>query len=130
LSLSLAERFDAAGAPAGIAGAVEYATALYDAATIAELTRRWARLIDAATADPDRSIGALDVFEPGAPPAWQAAAPAPAPATLPELFERQVAATPDAVAVIEAGTGAAWTYAALDARAGQIARGLAAQGIG
>jgi amino acid adenylation domain-containing protein len=55
---------------------------------------------------------------------------APAPATLPELFERQVATTPDAVAVIDIAAGAAaWTYAALDARADQIARWLVAQGI-
>ncbi|WP_415823783.1 hypothetical protein, partial [Mycobacterium basiliense] len=40
LVFSLAERFTAAGAPAGIAGMVEYRTDVFDAATIGRLIER------------------------------------------------------------------------------------------
>jgi non-ribosomal peptide synthetase component F len=48
--------------------------------------------------------------------------------TLPELFEQQVARTPEATALVFGATSL--TYAALEARANQLARQLIRQGIG
>ncbi|MCP2343571.1 non-ribosomal peptide synthase/polyketide synthase [Actinomadura rupiterrae] len=48
--------------------------------------------------------------------------------SLSELFEAQVARTPDAAAV--AFGGVRWTYAELDARAARVASALRAQGVG
>ncbi|WP_405402111.1 amino acid adenylation domain-containing protein [Streptomyces sp. NBC_01104] len=59
---------------------------------------------------------------------WNDTAVPVSSATLPELFEAQVARTPDAIAVT-AGTDVL-TYAELDARADRIARLLAARGVG
>ena len=62
LSLSLLEQRTAAGAPAGIAGVLEYATELFDRAGMEGLADRLVRLLEAALAAPDRPIGRLDIL--------------------------------------------------------------------
>ncbi|HWO59480.1 MAG TPA: amino acid adenylation domain-containing protein [Umezawaea sp.] len=60
---------------------------------------------------------------------WAGTTTRPAPeATIPELFERQVRRTPDAVA-LEHPTGAL-SYSDLDARANRVARALVGRGVG
>ncbi|WP_435136023.1 amino acid adenylation domain-containing protein, partial [Actinacidiphila sp. bgisy144] len=131
LTFSLAEQFRPDGATDGLVGAVEYATDLFDASTVELLFERWARLLRAAAADPDRPISRIDLMS-GAERHRllhafnDTAAPLP-PASVPELFARQVRATPDAVAVVAAGTEL--TYAQLDERAGRLAAALVRQGV-
>ena len=104
LSVSLGEERTADGAPAGIGGVVEYATDLFDRASVEALTDRLVRLLEAAVADPERAIGSLDILAPAERDiilhAWNDTARATVPATLPELFAAQAAQTPDAVAVV------------------------------
>ncbi|WP_416875596.1 non-ribosomal peptide synthase/polyketide synthase [Kitasatospora sp. SC0581] len=131
LTFSLAERFGPDGAPDGLVGAVEYATDLFDAPTVELLFERLARLLRAAVADPDRPISRIDIM-----PAEErrrllagstgVAAELPE-AAVPELFARQVRATPEAVAVVAGGTEL--TYAQLDQWAGRLARALIRQGV-
>ena len=64
LSVSLGEERGADGAPAGIGGVVEYATDLFDRASVEALTDRLVRLLEAAVADPERAIGSLDILAP------------------------------------------------------------------
>jgi non-ribosomal peptide synthetase component F len=54
LVFSLSERFTEAGEPAGIGGAVEFRTDVFDAASIQALIQRLARVVVALTADPGR----------------------------------------------------------------------------
>lgn len=52
LTFSLGERWTMAGEPAGIAGAVEFRTDVFDADSIEALIARWQRVVASMTADP------------------------------------------------------------------------------
>ncbi|HET9539338.1 MAG TPA: amino acid adenylation domain-containing protein, partial [Candidatus Limnocylindria bacterium] len=132
LSVSLGEERTADGAPAGIGGVVEYATDLFDRASVEALTDRFVRLLEAAVADPERAIGTIDILAPDERATilhvWNDTTRATVPATLPELFAAQVAKTPDAVAVVH--EDASLSYGELDRRANQLAHHLRGLGVG
>ncbi|KAB1979318.1 non-ribosomal peptide synthetase, partial [Streptomyces triticiradicis] len=131
LTFSLAERFRPDGDPDGLVGAVEYATDLFEPATVELLFERWARLLRAAVADPGRPISRIDVMSGEerrrlVSRSTGAASELPE-AALPELFARQVRATPDAVAVVAGATEL--TYRELDRRSNRLARALVRRGV-
>ncbi|MEU2250578.1 amino acid adenylation domain-containing protein [Streptomyces sp. NPDC019224] len=131
LTFSLAEQFRPDGAAAGLVGAVEYATDLFDASTVELLFERWARLLRAAVTEPDRPISRIDLLSDAERHRLlhefnDTAAELPADA-VPALFARQVRTTPDAVAVVADGTEL--TYAELDLRADRLAGALIRQGV-
>ena len=106
LTFSLAERWSEAGEPAGIGGAVEFRTDVFDAASIEALIERWRRVLVAITADPTRRLSSIDLLDAGEHArldGWGNRAvltqPAPTPVSVPVLFAAQVARTPEAVAV-------------------------------
>ncbi|MFE2328286.1 amino acid adenylation domain-containing protein [Streptomyces sp. NPDC059385] len=130
LSLNLRASSAEDGRPGALRAFVGYAETLFDAPTVHTLVQRLVRVLEAVTADPATPIGAIDVLEP-AERAALLTAPVPAAepdAVLTELFAAQVAATPDAVAVVCEGEHT--TYAQLDARANRLARVLADRGAG
>ena len=143
LSLGLIEQRAADGAPAGIDGVLEYASDLFDAATVEALGRRLIRLLEAAVADPERALGALPILEPAERDTilrrWNdtgradsgdadGARDARRPATLPALFAAQAARTPDAAAVLFEDR--VLSYAELDAHANRLAHHLRSLGVG
>ncbi|MFD7719116.1 amino acid adenylation domain-containing protein, partial [Streptomyces sp. NPDC059814] len=132
LSFTFTETYDDSGALNGMRAAVDYATELFDAATVRDLADRLVLLLDAASADPDRPLRTYDVLttaEHTRIAAWGTGPVEDLPeSTLPALFARWVRRTPDAPAVRDAGT--TLTYGELDARADALARHLAAHGIG
>ncbi|WP_326700404.1 amino acid adenylation domain-containing protein [Streptomyces sp. NBC_01754] len=132
LSFTFTETYDAEGTPTGLRAAADYATELFDAATVRDLTRRFAFLLGAVAADPDRPLSAYDVLtaaEHAGLTAWGTGpAGEPSASTVPALFERWVRRTPGAPAVRDAAT--TLTYGELDARADALARRLTARGIG
>nr|CAJ18237.2 non-ribosomal peptide synthetase B [Actinoplanes friuliensis] len=106
--------------------------ALYDAAAVEAHQTRLVRLLTALGDDPATRIGAVDLLD-GTERhhllhTWNETAPLHTGHYLPELFAEQVARTPDAVAVRQAGT--ALTYAELDERANRFARYLIGRGAG
>ncbi|MEU7382804.1 amino acid adenylation domain-containing protein [Streptomyces sp. NPDC042207] len=129
LTFSLAEQHGGDGSPAGILGAVEYATDLFDPETVEALFARWTRLLRAVVADPRQPISRIDTLsdeERGQLLAEGTGVELPE-AGLPELFASRVRATPDAVAVVCGST--TLTYAELDARANRLAHALIGQGV-
>ena len=135
LVFSLAERWTEAGEPAGIGGAVEFRTDVFDAASIEALIERLERVLVAMTADPTRRLSSMDLLDAGEHArldGWGNRAvltqPATAPVSIPVLFAAQVARTPEAVA-LSCGERS-WTYRELEEAANRLAHLLAGQGAG
>jgi amino acid adenylation domain-containing protein len=109
----------------------EYSTDLFDAKTIERMQRHFARLLDAVVQNPNRSIGALEMLSDDERDQALAAATRTstdyAVGCLHELFERQVAATPDAPALTFEGE--TLCYAELNARANRVAHALRDLGV-
>jgi amino acid adenylation domain-containing protein/non-ribosomal peptide synthase protein (TIGR01720 family) len=128
LTFEFAEAADGA-----LDGVVTYNTDLFEAATAARMADQLTTLLTAVAEDPDRPVGALPLATDATLRAvldlGRGTAPEAAPATLPELFERQAARTPDAVAVSDAG-GRELTYADVECAANRLAHRLIAQGVG
>ncbi|WP_425424389.1 amino acid adenylation domain-containing protein [Streptomyces lushanensis] len=128
LSFDFVERADGDG----VHGVLEYSTDLYDRATAEAIAERLHRVLRAVAADPDLSIGRIDILgedeRERVLTRWNARGLSAAPTTVPALFERQVRRTPDAPAV--ASDGVELTYAELNAGANRLARLLAGRGAG
>ncbi|HEV7519238.1 MAG TPA: amino acid adenylation domain-containing protein, partial [Thermoanaerobaculia bacterium] len=120
----------------GLAGVLSYSRALFDRTTVERLWAHFLTLLDRVAGEPERRVSELPLL--GAPERqqlreWGWAPPLPIPppeagATLARLFAEQAARTPGAEALI-------WgeqrlTYGELAARAGRLARRLAALGVG
>ncbi|MEU0213494.1 amino acid adenylation domain-containing protein, partial [Streptomyces canus] len=132
LEVAAAEVFDADGAPAGLNGQLIAAADLFDAATAAEMTSRWVRVLSAVVEDPSVRVSTVDVLEAAEHHRvlveWNDTAAEVEAATVAELFEAQVARDPDAVAVVDGAVEL--SYGEVDARANQLARRLTGMGIG
>ncbi|CPR08018.1 non-ribosomal peptide synthetase PstA [Mycobacterium bohemicum DSM 44277] len=135
LSFSLAERWGEDGEPAGIWGAVEFRTDVFDTSSIETLIRRLERVLAAMTADPARRLSSIDVLDEAEHARLQGwgnraglTAPVSRAVSLSEVFAAQVASTPEAVAV-NCSSGSV-TYRALDDASARLARALAGRGVG
>ncbi|HEU0078676.1 MAG TPA: amino acid adenylation domain-containing protein, partial [Longimicrobiaceae bacterium] len=127
LSLNLRER------EGGLAGALEYATELFDAATAERMVGHLRVLLEGIAADSGRPLSELEIMD-GAERAQllaelgTVARTFPVEATLHGLFAAQAARTPERPAA--SFEGEALTYAELDARSSRLARWLRARGVG
>ncbi|NEB43151.1 amino acid adenylation domain-containing protein, partial [Streptomyces sp. SID339] len=132
LAVSVVERRDEHGAPAGLDGEILYATDLFDHATALSLADRLARVLQQVAADPDLRLSEIDLLAPAERTQivrrWNdTTAPVP-DALAPELFGRRVEASPDAVALVSGEQ--CLTYAELGAETGRLARYLVGLGVG
>ncbi|MGO4427409.1 AMP-binding protein, partial [Streptomyces sp. MCAF7] len=118
--------------PAGLEGELDYRTDHFKRTTVEQLARRLSRLLEAVAGNPDQPIRVLSVLgteeRRGMLVDWNDTAREIPDATLPELFQAQVARTPDALAVVSGGVEL--TYAELGMRVRKLANGLGSRGIG
>ncbi|MEU4147318.1 amino acid adenylation domain-containing protein, partial [Streptomyces parvulus] len=132
LSLTFGERHDASGGPAGMRGSLEYRTELFDRETAESVISRLLGVLRSVTADPDLPIGGIGLLDPAERRQllheWNDTARPQREATLPELFEEQVARTPRRRAFSADGT--TLTYTELNSRANRLAHLLAESGAG
>ncbi|HVR98051.1 MAG TPA: condensation domain-containing protein, partial [Thermoanaerobaculia bacterium] len=117
----------------GFAGLVEYASGLFDAATVERLLGHYRTLLAGALAEPARPLFELPLLTPEERAqllamCGQERAEWPADALLHDFFEAQARRTPAATALIVGAERL--TYRDLDARANAMARRLVALGVG
>jgi natural product biosynthesis luciferase-like monooxygenase protein len=114
-----------------VSAALEYNTALFEAATIARMAGHYAHLLAQVAARPALPLRAAELLTPAERAQldrWNDSAMPFETACVHELIARQAAATPAAVAVSFADTDV--TYAELLRRAGALADALRARGVG
>ncbi len=125
--------FDVTEQADGLLCTLEYNTDLFDGATVRSMLKHFGVLLDAAVTDPSANLSALPlltdeerhqlVFE------WnETRRDFPRDRCVHELFEEQVARSPEAVALVCGGERL--TFAELNARANRLARHLRACGVG
>ncbi|QIS10007.1 non-ribosomal peptide synthetase [Nocardia arthritidis] len=116
----------------GVRGVIEYATDLFDRATVELIGMRLCGVLRRIVAAPHDPVGAIDVLRPGEAD-WllyalnDTATPAP-DLSIHEAFARRAAADPDAVAVESADT--ILSYRDLDHRSDAMAAELVRHGVG
>ena len=132
LEIIVTETFDEDRAPAGLAISVTAAADLFDPETAEAIGTRLTRVLTAVADDPAISLRQIPVLDPvectQVVEGWnQTDRDVPA-GTLADVFAAQVAAAPDAVAVVAGGAHV--TYAGLDAASSRVARLLIGRGAG
>ncbi|OMC15836.1 non-ribosomal peptide synthetase [Mycolicibacter heraklionensis] len=113
----------------------EYLHDVLDGALVEQLLRHLVQLLSAAVAQPETTVGELDMLGED-DRAWLDAIsrgpdfipPPEAPATLGALVAARAAATPNAIAVVD--DHGRYSYAEINARANRVAHHLIAAGIG
>ena len=134
LLLNLAELFIEAGEPAGIRGAVEFRTDVFDAETIRGLIERLERVLVAMTTDPGARLSSMNVLDAEERVRLDefgnraVLSRSVAPVSIPALFAEQVLRAPDAVAL---GCGdRSWTYRELDEASNRLGHLLTGHDVG
>ncbi|WP_156655887.1 AMP-binding protein, partial [Mycobacterium sp. 852002-51971_SCH5477799-a] len=114
---------------------VEFDTAVFDETRISTLIDRLRQVLAAMAADPARPLSSIDLLDEREHARLQEfgnrvvlTQPAPAEASIPELFGAQVLRAPEAVALVSGDRS--WSYRELDEAANRVAHLLAGGGVG
>ncbi|MFB7126381.1 amino acid adenylation domain-containing protein [Kitasatospora sp. NPDC056273] len=111
-------------------GAFEYASSLFEHATIERLADHFLRLLESAVTDPGSALAELDILTDAEreelSTGWNDTRQTWEPGSVIDLFEARAAETPDAPALISGGQ--VLTYRELDEQANRMAHHLIANG--
>ena len=133
LEFGFVEGFNASGQLETLYGSVTYARDLFDESTVAAIVNRLLSVFAQVIADPSAQTAELSLLT-----AAELAVIEQRNETghdvprglLLDAFDRQVAKTPNSVALVDADSGSTMTYAEFDARINQLANYLVEQGVG
>ncbi|WP_420878882.1 amino acid adenylation domain-containing protein [Rhodococcus sp. (in: high G+C Gram-positive bacteria)] len=133
LHATIVDNVDANGDPADFSVDFTYATDLFTEATVRRFAQMYARILRGVVADASVPVGDLEMIDADERDQvlgrWNATRhPVGDDLTLVDLFDAQVAAAPDAPAVVAAGERL--SYAEFDARVNRLARRLIGMGVG
>ncbi|MEU5407521.1 amino acid adenylation domain-containing protein [Nocardia asteroides] len=135
LQVDVEPRFTAAGEPDELVTLFNYATDLFDEATVRTIGERFARILTAVAADPQLRVGDIDILDEAERARLLAgAAQQPAPAaptggtTLAQAFTAAAEDDPDGPALVWGEQ--ALTFEQLDTRSSRLARLLIGRGFG
>ncbi|WP_157104568.1 condensation domain-containing protein, partial [Nocardia kruczakiae] len=135
IALSLGERFTDTGQPAGLGGAVEFRTDIFDTTTIDTLIQRLERVLAAITTAPDQPLSSVDLLDESEHTRIDKFGNRavlhtgrPSSPSVPALFAAQVARTPDAAALTCGDRS--YSYRQLEQGANRLAHLLTDRGVG
>ena len=132
LALSLSERHDDQGAPAGMYGTLTTAADLFERATAERIAGYLVRVLTAAVTEPEAPLTALELLTGDEHRRivedWNDTAGPVPDALVPELFAAQARLSPETVAL--AGAGVELSYREVEERANRLARKLIARDVG
>nr|WP_240930806.1 non-ribosomal peptide synthetase [Rhodococcus sp. B10] len=132
LEFSVVERSTVVEQSTGLSIGITYATDIFDASTVELIGRRFVRILAAVASDATVRVGDIDLVDDAERVLLagvnDTARVVDSAATLVSLFDAQVAASPDAVALVFEGESL--SYAEFDARANRVARYLISRGVG
>ncbi|MFD3590996.1 amino acid adenylation domain-containing protein, partial [Streptomyces sp. NPDC058683] len=132
LDVAVGEVVDGLGRPLGLRGSVTGAADLFDAETVASLTGRLVRVLEAVAADADVRVSQVPVLSDAerhqVVAGWNDTAVPVAEATWPVLFAQRLDEDPGAVAVVCGDEQL--TYAEVNERATRLAETLTDLGVG
>ncbi len=118
--------------PDGLRGRFTYRTDLFDPSTIERLVRAFERLLEAVAASPDAPLEQISLVSDDDArmlSEWNdTTRDYPQEVRIPDLFERQVERTPDAVALIDGSQ--CYSYRELNERANRLGHYLRDRGVG
>ncbi|EGD53199.1 non-ribosomal peptide synthetase, partial [Gordonia neofelifaecis] len=117
----------------GWLGSITYATDLFDASTVDQTAQRFVAALDGLTAMPSTAVGDVPILTEAdlsaeAALEWGPARDLPAVTSIPEAVAAQIAATPDAIALLFGDREV--SYAEFGARVNTLARELISAGVG
>jgi amino acid adenylation domain-containing protein len=118
--------------PEGIRGRLEFSTELFEPQTVSAIFEHFVRMLAEVITHPDRRLSDLNLITPSEQQKllheWQGPVDTNSPQRCMQLiFEEQVAAGPDCIALIEGES--TWTFRALQVRTNQLAHYLIQRGI-
>ncbi|WP_280296552.1 non-ribosomal peptide synthetase, partial [Nocardia abscessus] len=134
LLLMMTEGHGTHNEPTGMTLRLTYATDLFDEDTVRCFAGRFVRVLDAAARDAEATVGAIGLLDEAEHSQllerWNDTGGSAAPGrTLVDVFDEQVARTPDSTALL-LPDGGTLTYRDFDARVNRLARWLIARGAG
>ncbi|MGW7066066.1 amino acid adenylation domain-containing protein, partial [Streptomyces sp. NPDC054872] len=132
LHLTVGETFDDQDRPAGLRALLTLSADLFDESTASKVAAWYVRVLESVTADAGLRLHEVDLLDARERDQvlieWNDTAVPHACSAFPGLFQNQVAATPDATALVADGVEV--TYRELDASAGRLALYLRGRGVG